>query len=191
MTRPSHRSIASILLMATALSVMVMEAAPLAARADTLIGTTSDPTGINGLVVDGTTYNVTFVNGSYNAVYTSTPPTFFGNATGALDAATVIANDLNSFGVSVFGINQPSYFVPVRDAMGLNTGYGAELGVSTFVAGGYTLADSQGSIGADYTSFVAVSGVPEPSTWAMMLLGFAGLGFLAYRRKSKPAWISA
>jgi PEP-CTERM motif len=27
---------------------------------------------------------------------------------------------------------------------------------------------------------------PEPSTWAMMLLGFAGVGFTAYRRKSKP-----
>ena len=25
--------------------------------------------------------------------------------------------------------------------------------------------------------------VPEPSTWAMMLLGFAGVGFMAYRRK--------
>ena len=24
--------------------------------------------------------------------------------------------------------------------------------------------------------------VPEPSTWAMMLLGFAGLGFLGYRK---------
>ena len=23
---------------------------------------------------------------------------------------------------------------------------------------------------------------PEPSTWAMILLGFAGLGFLGYRR---------
>jgi hypothetical protein len=31
--------------------------------------------------------------------------------------------------------------------------------------------------------------VPEPSTWAMMLLGFAGLGFAAYRqaRKTGPA----
>lgn len=28
------------------------------------------------------------------------------------------------------------------------------------------------------------SAVPEPSTWAMMLLGFAGLGFMAYRRKN-------
>ena len=27
------------------------------------------------------------------------------------------------------------------------------------------------------------SAVPEPSTWAMMLLGFAGLGFVGYRRR--------
>lgn len=30
----------------------------------------------------------------------------------------------------------------------------------------------------------SVSAVPEPSTWAMMILGFAGLGFMAYRRRS-------
>jgi hypothetical protein len=29
--------------------------------------------------------------------------------------------------------------------------------------------------------------VPEPSTWAMMLLGFTGLGFMAYRRNAKSA----
>jgi len=28
-----------------------------------------------------------------------------------------------------------------------------------------------------------LSYVPEPSTWAMMLLGFAGVGFMTYRRK--------
>ncbi len=32
-----------------------------------------------------------------------------------------------------------------------------------------------------------VAAVPEPSTWAMLLLGFGGIGFMAYRRKSKPA----
>jgi hypothetical protein len=32
-----------------------------------------------------------------------------------------------------------------------------------------------------------VSAVPEPSTWTMMILGFAGLGFLAYRRNDQPA----
>ncbi|OKO75149.1 PEP-CTERM sorting domain-containing protein [Bradyrhizobium sp. AS23.2] len=29
--------------------------------------------------------------------------------------------------------------------------------------------------------------VPEPSTWAMLVLGFAGVGFLAYRRKGQRA----
>jgi hypothetical protein len=37
----------------------------------------------------------------------------------------------------------------------------------------------------------ATGGVPEPSTWAMMILGFAGIGFMAYRRKSKPALMAA
>jgi hypothetical protein len=36
-----------------------------------------------------------------------------------------------------------------------------------------------------------VSDVPEPSTWAMMILGFAGVGFMAYRRKSKPSFMTA
>jgi outer membrane lipase/esterase len=33
--------------------------------------------------------------------------------------------------------------------------------------------------------------VPEPATWAMMILGFAGVGFMAYRRKSKSALMAA
>jgi hypothetical protein len=34
--------------------------------------------------------------------------------------------------------------------------------------------------------FALTATVPEPSIWAMMMLGFAGLGFMTYRRKSKP-----
>jgi hypothetical protein len=33
----------------------------------------------------------------------------------------------------------------------------------------------------------AVAAISEPSTWAMLLLGFAGIGFMAYRRKDKTA----
>ena len=33
--------------------------------------------------------------------------------------------------------------------------------------------------------------VPEPSTWAMMLLGFAGLGFAGYRHARKARFASA
>ena len=37
----------------------------------------------------------------------------------------------------------------------------------------------------------AVAAVPEPSTWAMLILGFVGIGFMAYRRKAKPALMAA
>jgi outer membrane lipase/esterase len=42
-------------------------------------------------------------------------------------------------------------------------------------------------IEANYVFSLLQGDVPELSTWAMMLLGFAGIGFVAYRRKSKPA----
>jgi hypothetical protein len=35
-----------------------------------------------------------------------------------------------------------------------------------------------------------MSSAPEPSTWAMLLLGFAGIGFMAYR-KAKPVLMAA
>jgi PEP-CTERM motif len=46
----------------------------------------------------------------------------------------------------------------------------------------------------DFTAIGGLEGVlavPEPSTWAMMILGFAGIGFMAYRRRSKSTLIAA
>jgi hypothetical protein len=34
----------------------------------------------------------------------------------------------------------------------------------------------------------SVAAVPEPSTWAMMVVGFLGVGFVAYRRRNKLAF---
>ena len=51
-----------------------------------------------------------------------------------------------------------------------------------------------GAVSTDYglvTGFnVATSAVPEPATWAMMLVGFAGLGF-AGMRVSRKGSVSA
>ena len=33
--------------------------------------------------------------------------------------------------------------------------------------------------------------IPEPSTWAMMLIGFAGIGFMTYRRRNQSASLNA
>jgi PEP-CTERM motif len=35
--------------------------------------------------------------------------------------------------------------------------------------------------------FTAIPAVPEPSTWATMILGFAGVGFMSYRRHKTSA----
>ena len=46
------------------------------------------------------------------------------------------------------------------------------------------------TVAPDQLNSIALSGniliqaVPEPSTWAMMILGFMGVGFMAYRRKN-------
>jgi len=54
---------------------------------------------------------------------------------------------------------------------------------STFFNGGHDTSNLVGNV----TVTAAVAAVPEPSTWAMMILGFAGVGFMAYRRKSHGA----
>jgi len=54
---------------------------------------------------------------------------------------------------------------------------------------------SYAEVGTNYaylaTGSVLVAGVPEPSTWAMLLLGFAGIAFMTYRRKAKLALLAA
>ena len=63
--------------------------------------------------------------------------------------------------------------------LGWNSGPAVDL---TF---GYNLtADGSGGFGFDFAvgDPPGVTAVPEPSTWAMMRLGFAGLGFAGYRR---------
>jgi hypothetical protein len=68
-------------------------------------------------------------------------------------------------------------------ALPFTTG-GISVAPATFVtAGGDLVFDDIETLG-----FTAESGrIPEPSTWAMMALGFASFGFLAYRNRRTPA----
>jgi hypothetical protein len=61
---------------------------------------------------------------------------------------------------------------------------GSDFGPNIDLTFGYTLvADGSGGFGFD---FVLGGAVPESSTWAMMLLGFAGLSYAGYRRAKVP-----
>ena len=85
-----------------------------------------------------------------------------------------LSNTLLSTGFQNFPGNVPTHFAgPYTSASGIYVLFGPD---------GY----NGGIDNIDFT-VSAVSAVPEPSTWAMMILGFAGVGFLAYRRKPKAA----
>lgn len=58
-----------------------------------------------------------------------------------------------------------------------------------FTGGSFTSVKLTSTSPAFELDNVAVAAVPEPATWGMMILGFLGIGFMAYRRKSsKPAF---
>ena len=53
--------------------------------------------------------------------------------------------------------------------------------------GFFGIIDGSTLSGRTYMPTGSVAAVPEPSTWAMVILGFAGVGFMKYRRKNKMA----
>jgi hypothetical protein len=69
--------------------------------------------------------------------------------------------------------------------------YGSEqlftgpLASPTFLTGSFTLTDYNS--GVEVGTLEISAAVPEPSTWAMMLLGFAGIGYLTLRRRNQVA----
>jgi hypothetical protein len=83
-------------------------------------------------------------------------------------------------------------FDTVLDPHGSTAGYSDTLTLAAtttldfFVVDGY-LADNFGGVALDIDPVSGSASTPEPSTWAMLLLGFAGLGFAGYRRGRRLA----
>ena len=63
----------------------------------------------------------------------------------------------------------------------------ATLGVTP---GTYVWKWGEGATADSFTLQIG-GGVPEPSTWAMMALGFAGIGFVGYRSSRKAIPLAA
>jgi hypothetical protein len=70
------------------------------------------------------------------------------------------------------------------------TANGSSTTVSLLGASGDNYIGVDNVVATDLGGAVVATGgaVPEPSTWAMMVLGFAGLGYLGYRRR-KARWL--
>jgi hypothetical protein len=148
----------------------------------------SMPSSITGLSVDGNTYDVSIYYDSFNHVFNGITPTFWGDQTGASDAATVMAALLQANGVGPTQFTQAWVSVPyswgVTSWVAL---YDASLSPrwSPVVL---ALPASSTSSNVGYAVFASASpSVPEPST----LLVWSGLGaigaVMAYRRKRRAA----
>jgi hypothetical protein len=158
--------------------------------APVLVGTTTDPTGIDGLVVDGTTYDVAFS--------TTTLNTFTYGTVLSGDASNALASALNTFGVTSLGGGSASYFYFVNvdnslaaaseGALCFPSGTQCSLG-SWGVRGlptGYPFSCYGGHgcmVAADFTP----APVPVPASIWLILSGLAGLGLTGGRRGQTAA----
>jgi hypothetical protein len=125
--------------------------------------------------------------------------TTLNSQTGGLATGTIAAGSApNSFvmngSIQIYGGNEVSVVMHSFDST-QTTGSSTDLASSYFDPYFFidpTFAEANPEYSLLFSSGIGnVSPVPEPSTWAMMLLGFAGVGFVAYRRKSKPALMAA
>jgi hypothetical protein len=103
---------------------------------------------------------------------------------------------LFSSGVDITAVSADpgSDFLPNDTPNGMPPHYGLQLLSPTEILVDVT-GDDPG-IGGKLILDVTTAGVipppvPEPSTWAMMLLGFVGLGFIGYRRRGGARRIAA
>ena len=89
-------------------------------------------------------------------------------------------------------------FAPAGNALGLGVGtneaWASAVDGGGFLFGSLSFPNTCSNCVADGALTITDAGpsvttaVPEPSTWAMMILGFAGIGFMAYRRKPRSSF---
>ena len=185
-----------------------MVASPAAAATVTYNFTGADISGF--IDVDPTDLNPALDAGHYNIVgwsFTFDSQTFTGGATGTVDVnpnvspAMVFFNNLFYFGdidpyPGTERRNLGGYFslsAPITDALPLNLAsviYGRNQYLDTYVyaqsgAGLFLSGQSFGSAPFSSITVSTPSAVPEPATWATMVVGFGIAGTAIRRRKAR------
>ncbi len=131
---------------------------------------------LDGLAPGGITQTLTnLAAGSYSlSFYLS------GNPDGGPSTKTVevaIGNVAKSFTYTVTGANSSANMHYELMTLNFNLDSSAAVDLS------FRSLDANGSPFGGVIGDVSIAAVPEPTTWAMMILGFMGVGFMAYRRK--------
>lgn len=169
-----------------------------------LVGTTTGGVGVTVTSPNGSFQVLQETQGSgafhWNGEFpTNAPVLFDGSGSGAvtLDFATGIADLSVSAQANLEGAFTETAMafsgatlVDTVSLNGDNVLFGAEGTNPLLTVTGMDITSVKVSVTNDSLGFALfggagnVGGVPEPSTWAMMILGFCGLGYMAYRRKN-------
>jgi len=180
----------------------LLAAAPAAAATATVNGS-GQLTGATGVTVGGTTYTVTFVDGTCAGLFggcdavsdfTFQTQADAQAAAAALLAQVIVGTSFDSAPGTTFGCiggEVCSMLIPFgfsgTDFNSVATLNGVPNNSSAvFLTASPTAFDTSASTARVWALF-APSGVPEPSSWAMMLLGFGAIGLAARRRRRSLA----
>ena len=175
-------------------ALLAMSTASQAAFIENLGNNPNSATGRFSNTVNGTTfqddYTFNLINGEQFVTFASATNDFI--TAGDANYITNFTGQLLSFGQDMlygtaddFAVNPVATAHPCTD----NPGNCQELsGSATLAMGGYYLrlegtGGGTAGYGGDLTT--AVTAVPEPSTWAMMILGFVGIAGMAGRKQWK------
>jgi hypothetical protein len=144
------------------------------------------PWGMGTSTTTGTTYMSVQDGGTEQATW-ATPQTGLSIYWGSIDS-TEGDGILNEVSITVDGYTLTGSDLAALGAIGngnqsstVNNQWVTITGLNPF-----TTVDFHDA-GKNAFEFSLASGVPEPSTWAMMALGFAGLGFMGWRGSQKTA----
>jgi hypothetical protein len=136
-----------------------------------------------------------FPNGSSTAVKLTPSDVTYGSGTGPSTLPTNLVEGWTGANNDVFTetlttvksidrstANAVAVFLTgtVTDSLGLFTDTPVN-----FILSGNQVGGPGTAISVGFTNTTILAAIPEPSTWAMMLLGFVGLGYAAVRRTSK------
>jgi hypothetical protein len=157
-----------------------------------LIGIISEPASASTYIISLTPGNGYTMSGTGNLVLSvpATPGNLPGSdvtsITFMIDGLT-FGTGFSSYSVTAVGFNNSDALTDVSFAS-TDSSNGTSFTLDT--SGTYDFYVNGARI-SEGTLSAVVAAVPEPSTWAMMVLGFLGIGFMAYRRKQNGPALSA
>jgi hypothetical protein len=190
---------------------------PLAQAATLVVDGAGHLTGATGVTIGGSTYDVSFVEGTCpdlcGGCTSSSDFTFqtLADATAASQALLdqVLINDAIPFDGAYYltfgcSLNESDYCAVITPfGLSLDGRFNVLLvdGVAAFNKqgpGDFTASfgatagtfDSGGSTQFTWARYTLAGGVPEPASWAMMLLGFGAIG-MAFRRSKRRSAVVA